>query len=105
MYRNARMLRPNRERILSLSARNERVAYAQPDLRSTDCQPRLAYENPIQRPPHATPNHRLNDTSAVNRPASGRWVTRSVRITWRRTVNVKRSASRSDVIFTQNGKL
>ena len=32
---------------------------------------RAAYENPIQRPPHATPNHRANDMSA-GKPAEQR---------------------------------
>jgi len=31
-----------------------------------------AHENPIQRPPPATPNHRANETSAVSRPTCGR---------------------------------
>ena len=63
------------------------------------------HENPIQRPPHATPNHRASDMSAVKRPSSGRSEARPVRVTRRRTVNVKKSARNSDVIFTQKGKL
>src|SRR5215469_13102902 len=62
------------------------------------------YENPIQRPPQATPNHRTNDTSAVDRLSRGR-SDRSICTTRRRTVNVKRSTRKSDVIFTQKAKL
>src|SRR5215475_7101574 len=65
---------------------------------------RVVYENPIQRPPQATPNHRTNDTSAVDRLSWGR-SDRSIRTTRRRTVNVKRSTRKSDVIFTQKAKL
>src|SRR6266481_6578864 len=63
------------------------------------------YENPIQRPPHATPNHRTNDMSAVTRPNCGRSEVASICVTRRRTVNVKRSTRNSDVIFTQKAKL
>src|SRR5215472_7071561 len=65
---------------------------------------RELYENPIQRPPQATPNHRTNDTSAVDRLSRGR-SDRSICTTRRRTVNVKRSTRKSDVIFTQKAKL
>src|SRR5262249_30174736 len=67
--------------------------------------PRATYENPIQRPPHATPNHRLKDMSAVKRPSRGRSEVKPDRVTLRRTVNANRSARNRDVIFTQNGKL
>ena len=30
---------------------------------------RAGYENPIQRPPHATPNHRHSEMSAARRPS------------------------------------
>ena len=62
-------------------------------------------ENPIQRPPHATPNHRTSEVSAVRRPSCGRAVVRSIWVTRRRMVNVKRSTRASEAIFTQNGKL
>src|SRR5712671_3189453 len=57
-----------------------------------------AYENPIQRPPHATPNHRTNDMTAVTRPRSGRSEVRSICVTRRRNVNVTTSTRTSDVI-------
>jgi hypothetical protein len=60
-----------------------------------------AYENPIQRPPPATPNHRPNDMSAANRPTSGRSEVIPDCVTRRRTVKVKMSTRNNDVIFTQ----
>jgi hypothetical protein len=42
-----------------------------------------AYENPIQRPPHATPNHRTNDMIAVHRANRVRSEIRSMRVTRR----------------------
>ena len=63
------------------------------------------YENPIQRPPHATPNQRTNDMIAVDRATNGRSAAGSNCTTRRRIVNVKSSTRRSDVIFTQKAKL
>src|SRR5262245_47280989 len=64
------------------------------------------YENPIQRPPHATPNHRTNDITAVTRPGRGGSEVWSICVARRRrTVNVKTSTRNSDVIFTQKAKL
>src|SRR6267154_1319143 len=84
------------------SSRTGRIGTPQEDVAIHFLPP---YENPIQRPPHATPNHRTNDMSAVTRPCTGRSEVRSICVTRRRTVNVKRSTRNSDVIFTQKAKL
>jgi hypothetical protein len=56
-------------------------------------------------PPQATPNHRQSDTAPIKRPRRGRSAVKPDRVKWRRIVKVNTSASSSDVIFTQNGKL
>jgi hypothetical protein len=64
----------------------------------------LDHENPIHRPPQATPNHKASETNAVSF-ALDVTSSSSIIVTRRLIVNVKTRTRNRHTIFTQKAKL